>query len=248
MNTQHLDSALNAPSAGTPKTAATLRSRVGVVLHTYQAQNLLQGRKAQPGKPGIMGLTAFSERLKALWHGARHDDPYADWYLLKIERGLRHCEHQYQTLIKALDQHLAQIEEFDITIADSGQPQTLSLRLANPYAFQGLRRLVEYDHVIRSEMTLKHLGTVLPESLQAKVDNSGRLLRRVLSVPQRYCLLNIDRAAVAQGTAQASVAQKRMGVIPADILSGQRLPAIRPLSQVEPSTDASSSNQEATSA
>jgi integrating conjugative element protein (TIGR03761 family) len=221
---------------------------VGVVLHTYQAQNLLHGRKAQNGKPGIMGLTAFSDRLKTLWYGSRHDDPYADWYLLRIEQGLANCQQHYQALFQALDQQLAQLKGFDITLADSRQPQRFSLSLAHPYAFQGLRRLVEYDHLIRRDMTLKHLGEALPSNLQERVKGSGRLLRRVLALPQHYCHLTVNRKAVTQNTAKAQIAHQCMGEIPADILNKQQLPSIRPLLPVDRSTKVPSNNPEATSA
>jgi integrating conjugative element protein (TIGR03761 family) len=247
MNSQTLDSKPSVVTDRRSTSTATLRSRVGVVLHTYQAQNLLHGRKAQNGKPGIMGLTAFSVRLKTLWHGARHDDPYADWYLLRIEQGLANCQQHYQALFQALDQQLAQLTGFDISLADSCQPQQFSLSLAHPYAFQGLRRLVEYDHLIRRDMTLKHLGEELPTSLQERVKGSGRLLRRVLALPQHYCHLTIDRAAVTQQTSQAQLAQKCMGELPADIQNKQRLPIIRPLTKTDLPTEALSNNPEVTS-
>ena len=49
-----------------------------LTLQTRHAQRLLRGRPAGAGKPAIIGLFGFAERLRGIWQGARLDDPYAD--------------------------------------------------------------------------------------------------------------------------------------------------------------------------
>ena len=56
-----------------------LQGEVWLTIQTYQAQSLIRGRRAVDGKPAIMGLIGFADRLKSLWQAVRFDDPYADW-------------------------------------------------------------------------------------------------------------------------------------------------------------------------
>ena len=60
-------------------TPGALQGEVWLTIQTYQAQGLIRGRRAIDGKPAIIGLIGFADRLKSLWQAIRFDDPYADW-------------------------------------------------------------------------------------------------------------------------------------------------------------------------
>ena len=59
-----------------------------LTLETRQAQRMVKGRPGTADKPAIMGLIGFANRLRVIWHGARADDPYADWWLVKVHDAL----------------------------------------------------------------------------------------------------------------------------------------------------------------
>ena len=63
----------------------SLQGEVWLNIQTYQAQSLIRGRRSAEGKPAIIGLVGFAERLKILWQAVRFDDPFADWWLIKVE-------------------------------------------------------------------------------------------------------------------------------------------------------------------
>ena len=65
-----------------------LRAVVTLTLETRQAQRMVKGRSGTVDKPAIMGLIGFANRLRVIWQGARADDPYADWWLVKIHDAL----------------------------------------------------------------------------------------------------------------------------------------------------------------
>ena len=65
-----------------------LRAVVTLTLETRQAQRMVKGRPGTSDKPAIMGLIGFANRLRVIWQGARADDPYADWWLVKIHDAL----------------------------------------------------------------------------------------------------------------------------------------------------------------
>ena len=54
-------------------------------------------------KPAIIGLIGFADRLKSLWQAIRFDDPYADWWLLKVEDAVADTRVQLQGLQQRID-------------------------------------------------------------------------------------------------------------------------------------------------
>lgn len=207
-----------------------LHGEVWLTIQTYQAQSLIHGRRATEGKSAITGLIGFADRLKSLWQAVRFNDPYADWWLLKVEAEVADTRARLQALqqrVNALIQNASSALEF--SVAQSSRPQKVSLQFANPYAFRGAQLLGEYDRLMCAEMTLHHVGIELPGDLVEQLSGSGRWVRRVFALPQGYHALDICRADVRQGTAAAMRAQERMGDIPPDILNGERLPSLRPV-------------------
>ena len=215
-------------------TVGSLHGEVWLTVQSYQAQSLLRGRRASEGKPAIIGLVGFADRLKSLWQAVRQDDPYADWWLIKVEEGIGACRAQLRLLCEQVDNLLASYDCFDITVAQSRQPQRISLQFANPYAFRAAQMLAEYDRLICVFMTLRHLGVEIPQAFDEQFKGSGRWLRRVFALPQDYHFFDVDRCAILQGTQRAQKARERMGDVPDDILVGDRLPSLRPIAFRKP--------------
>ena len=143
-----------------------LQGDVWLTIQTYQAQGLIRGRRAADGKPAIIGLIGFADRLKSLWQAIRFDDPYADWWLLKVEEGIADIRAQ----LGGLQQRMAALmatpsSSLEFVVAQSSRPQRVSLQFANPYAFRAAQLLGEYDHLMCADRTLRHLGIEMPTDL-----------------------------------------------------------------------------------
>ena len=69
-----------------------LRGEVWLTVQSHHAQRLILGRAAALHKPAIVGLVGFADRLRVIWNAARADDPYADWWLIKIDEALERIE------------------------------------------------------------------------------------------------------------------------------------------------------------
>ncbi|MBR9910307.1 MAG: TIGR03761 family integrating conjugative element protein [Gammaproteobacteria bacterium] len=205
-----------------------LHGEVWLTIQTYQAQSLIRGRRAADDKPAIIGLVGFAERLKILWQAVRLDDPYADWWLLKIEEGIAACRSRLQGLQEQLETLLTACDGLEINSAQSSRPQRVALQFANPYAFRAAQMLADYDQLVCTAMTCRHLGIELPGDLALQVNASGRWLRRVFALPQGYHGLELTRGDFIRGTLRAENARERMGALPQEILSGDRLPSLRP--------------------
>jgi integrating conjugative element protein (TIGR03761 family) len=206
-----------------------LRGEVWLNVQTYQAQSLIRGRRGGEGKPAIIGLVGFAERLKVLWQAIRSDDPFADWWLIKVEASIGDVRSQLHRLQEQLQAVLVSVECFDVTFAQSSRPQRVSLQFANPYAFRAAQMLADYDRVMCAWMTVRHLGMDFPTDIAEQVIGSGRWLRRVFALPQSYQYLEVSRSDIHQGTARAAKACECMGDLPQEILDGDKLPSLRPV-------------------
>src|SRR5690606_38405599 len=75
------------PSAG-------LRGEVSLTVHTRYAKSLIGGRPASAGKPAIIGLLGFANRLRVIWRAAKQDDPYAHWWLIRLDAALEDIQER----------------------------------------------------------------------------------------------------------------------------------------------------------
>jgi integrating conjugative element protein (TIGR03761 family) len=236
MNT-HVDLPGEQPIDQPDKTGpGALRGEVWLNVQTYQAQSLIKGRRGGEGKPAIIGLVGFAERLKVLWQAVRSDDPYADWWLVKVEDSIGDVRSQLHRLQEQLQAVLVNVECFEVTFAQSSRPQRVSLQFANPYAFRAAQMLADYDRMVCTWMTARHLGLALPTEVAEQANGSGRWLRRVFALPQSYQYLEISRSDIHQGTARAEKARECMGDLPQEILDGEKLPSLRPVTFQRAST------------
>jgi len=198
-----------------------LRGRVVLTIQTHPAQRLIHGRRSRDGVPAIWGLIGFAERLKTVWQGAREDDPYAHWWLLKVDQSIKQARALIADSHQALQRLLEQDCVLDVSVATSLQPQRVELQFANPYAFLGAQMLAEFDRLICTQLTLNHIGLVLAPAQEQGIKAVERKLRSTFLIPQGYHFFGIDRAAVEQGTATAQRAVARMGSVPTPVLTGE---------------------------
>ncbi len=199
-----------------------LRGQVWLTIQTRQAQRLVRGRAATPTKPAIIGLVGFADRLRLIWQAARNDDPYADWWLVKVHTAIamnlddvRNWQREIRTLLQ-------QMTTMDISIATSSQPYRMPLQFANPYAYQAAQLLSDYDALVCGVLTAHHVGLLDSEGSRGLINSCARKIRATFVIPQSYRFLKIDRATVRLQTGSSQKARHSMGEVPDDILSGER--------------------------
>jgi integrating conjugative element protein (TIGR03761 family) len=212
----------------TAASPGALQGEAWLTLQTRHAQRLVRGRPAAADKPAIIGLFGFAERLRGIWQGARQDDPYADWWLLKIHDALVAAERVIRAGQATLADRLASVPALEVRVAASQKPYRTPLRFANPYAYRGARLLGDYDALARGVLTAAHVGLVDSDDAQRLLGQCAGKIRGVYCVPQGYRFLGVDRSALIQGTALAEQARKAMGEVPEDVLTGERRPPLGP--------------------
>jgi len=213
---------------GQPEQPGALHGQVWLAVQTVQAQRLIHGRKAAPGKPAIIGLVGFADRLRVLWLAARRDDPYADWWLIQVHEAIEGEVTFVRRWQQEMQAFLGQMRAMDIRVATSTKPYRIALQFANPYAYQAALLLSEYDALVCLVLTAYHVGLLENDDKNAVIKGCARRIRAVFMIPQRYRLLKIDREMVRLNKGRSSEARQLMGAVPDDILSGERLAPIAP--------------------
>ena len=216
-----------------------LRGEVWLILQTYQAQQLLRGRARTKDRPVIIGLIGFADRLRVIWQAARSDDPYADWWLIQVHDALQVIDDVIEERQARVTQQLAQIRGMSITVGSSVEPSRIRLQFINPYAYRAARSLARFDNLVCSVATAAHIGLLDTDTRHQILQASGRKLRSLFMLPQRYRLLALDRETVRRKAGRSHEAQLAMGELPASILSGEQQSPLTPrkinfpLSQLE---------------
>ena len=205
-----------------------LRGQAWLTVQTRQAQRLIRGRNGNAVKPAIIGLVGFADRLREIWQAARNDDPYADWWLVKVHEALERVRDLVKNEQAALDAQLDQLTALEVVVAESMKPFRIALQFANPYAYRGAQLIAEYDRFVRTLLTAHHVGVLTGAAMEGLLNTCARKIRGAFAVPQGYHFLNVDRAALQQGTANASRASQLMGEVPEDVLNGARQAPLAP--------------------
>jgi integrating conjugative element protein (TIGR03761 family) len=197
-----------------------LRGVVTLTLETRQAQRLVKGRPGTADKPAIIGLIGFANRLRAIWQGARLDDPYADWWLIKVHDALEVADQALTGSIDAVQSCLATSEAISATPGASMRPARTPLRFSNPYAFRGAHLVAKYDRLVRAVLTARHIGVMTRDDAARICSLGSRQLRRTFLSPLGYRLMGVTRQDVSGSTARNAQARESMGEIPADVVNG----------------------------
>ncbi len=208
-----------------------LRGQVWLTLQTNQARRLIRGRNGTRGKSPIIGLGLFAERLRLIWQASRNDDPYADWWLIKVHEAIEDREALFQRLQGDLDEQLTQMGSIEVAVAVSERPYRMPLQFANPYAYQAARLVSTYDALVCAALTASHIGVLDRASRDRVIELGARKIRGLFMIPQDYRFLRIERSDTQKGNDKSTQAVQLMGTVPDDVLSGERRAPMVPTQQ-----------------
>jgi integrating conjugative element protein (TIGR03761 family) len=217
---------------GQPGTAqhvpGKLRGEVWLTVQTHIAQGLILGRAATADKPAILGLLGFADRLRVIWNAAGADDPYADWWLIKIDEALEYARNRIKSEQAALDAIIEMQSALQIQVAASAEPYRIALKFANPYAFWGAQLIGEFDQVARTVLTAKYVGLLTSTAAHRSLQICTGPIRTLFAVPQGYRPLAIDRDSMNGDGKAVRDAVDVMGELPPTVLSGERKATLTP--------------------
>jgi len=201
----------------------SLRSAMSLTLHTHHASRIWHGRAASDGKPAIIGLNGFLSIMSKMKRGAEQDDPYSDWWMLRIEDKLTTTRAQLQDLRQQVDQVLADIPPA-LSLGENlnVQPVQLPLFVNAQLGFMAVYLLAEYDDLARRLILAHHTALIDRSHLERWLAEGAHGLRSLFSLAYQYRYSGCTRDDFAANNAAARAALEKYGPLPQEVLEGTR--------------------------
>lgn len=220
-----------------------LRSAMSLTLHTHHASRIWHGRAQSEGRPGIMGLSGFVSIMSRVRRGAEQDDPYSDWWMLRIEDKVAETKQRLRLVREQVDQALADIPSA-LSVGDNlnVQPVKLPLFVSSPLGFSAVYLLADYDELARRLLLAHHTALIDRDTLEAWLHDGAHALRSLFSMAQQYRFSGTTRDDFASMNAAARAALEKFGPLPPDVLEGLRRSRFAPPVGRRPRPSAAASN------
>jgi integrating conjugative element protein (TIGR03761 family) len=215
-------------------------ARDTMTLHTLDAYRLFTGRPADAANdvPPIPGGRRFAAVLKSLWHLSAHDNPYADWILIRMYDGLAAARRQLEDAIAVREAQLEQLKRRGLAIAmmASRAPMTVELTFRSPYGYATAETIVEFDYHVRMVKTLVLKDRLSDTEGRAAIRTVGRTLRGLFLEPirwERHLLSEVLRplrrndflpGADTRAGQRVRAAAALFGEVPAAVFTGADVP------------------------
>ncbi|WP_313025463.1 PFL_4669 family integrating conjugative element protein [Pseudomonas lopnurensis] len=203
----------------------SLRSQMSITLHTHHAAIRWFGRRPQADDEGnkrpIIGMPRFISIMDQIKAAAAQNDPYADFWLIKMEERLARARQEIAALQSQVNEVLKQIPPA-ITVEDNVniQPLRLPLFIGCQLGYIGIYLLTEFDTVARGILLIHHTGLIGRREMEQWLDRGAHEVRSVLGLAQQYRHAGVTRDDMAANNARARDAIEKFGVLPQEILEG----------------------------
>ena len=199
----------------------SLRSAMSLTLHTHHASRIWHGRAPSEGKPGIVGLNGFIAIANKIKRGSEQDDPYSDWWMLRIEEKLTQTKETLQTLREQVDRALADVPP-SLSLGDNMnvQPVKLPLFVSAQLGFLAVYFLADYDDLARKLILAHHTALIDRSTLERWLNEGAHALRSLFSLTQQYRYSGCTRDDFAAKNAAARAAIEKLGELPQNVLEG----------------------------
>ncbi|RUS67780.1 hypothetical protein CUZ56_00257 [Saezia sanguinis] len=223
----------------------SLRSQMRLTLHTHHAARMWRGRPPKDGVPGIIGLNGFLAFTNKMARFASQDDPYADWWLIRVEEKLSDVKTRLAEIKEQLEAIYVNVPAA-MSLGENLnlQPANIAIFANSPLGFLAIFLLAEFDEITRQLVLAHHTALIDRNTLDRYLDHCSHHLRSLFTLVQRYRDSQVTREDFAAGNTAASTAIEKFGEIPADILNGTRRSRFAPpiyrreeKTPVEPSPD-----------
>jgi len=216
----------DAPGEIQYKGPGPLRGESTLLLETRRGQMIFEGRKERKDKNklAIIGLRSFASYLRTIWDAAGKNDPYADWWLLKVQRILEEKELWMEEKIKEYEAMLQQFPNMTHEVAHSISPVKRTLRFSIPYSFRGAMLLMQHDQLCKTIMTAHHVGLINTKEEHASLGQSGKAVRTAFQAVAGYRFTGVTRDCIHAMNPVAQKASEIMGPCPSGILDDVVVP------------------------
>ncbi|MGY2172876.1 PFL_4669 family integrating conjugative element protein [Pseudomonas gingeri] len=205
------------------KSLGPLRSSIELTLHTYHAVRVWQGRPADENKPAIIGFAGFVRLMNRMKLGAAQDDPYSDFWMIRMQEKLESSKADLTMVRRNLDQLMSLVPEaLSVSETLNTEPVKVPVFINSPFGFLALYLIVAYDNFVRQAQQCHYVALMSRRDMEHWINSGGRVLRSLFGFAQQYKFSGATRADFAADNDVARQAQERFGTLPLDVLEGTR--------------------------
>ncbi len=218
-----------AQTATSNKRPGALRAQAKMTIHTEKARRLTDPLTLPNGiRPP--GLFRFSSLCQKLCEKSAEGDPYADWFLYRIEQELFKLKNRIKQSTDRL-QKFIEDSGFEVSEASSQKPVTIELSMGNPYGYMAAYVLADFDRLVRLALTCELMGILDRAQCRNMIQPSEKNFRRLLHLPINYKHTGVTRNDIQQNNQVAQRAIELMGKCPGNIVTGKHKPRHAPSSR-----------------
>lgn len=213
-----------APTTSPSRSRARMRSVMTLELHSDIAHDYVRSHiPPDPDAKSQPGLMEFTRQVRGVYTDASHDNPFADWTLLKIEDDIKALRDAIAEARNDLKEKLDAVQASEVEIATTGTPHRDQVEFDTPYAHVLGIAIREFDDLVREGMTAAHVGAIQPRERTALFQAITSRLRRAIMTPHHYPRNRITRSSYDGDGDQVETLESRLGgELPPDVLSGER--------------------------
>ena len=208
-----------------------LRGEATLDIQTRQAQRLVYGRRKTEDKEHIVGLVRYGMNMKRIWTSAGRDDPYADWILFQTETALMEARIKVNTERLDIEECLSTVSSgIHIDVAHSIEPVHIPLQFANAYGYMGAYLIADFDQLVRTVLTARHVGLLTGNESTHALYQTSRMVRRAFAFSSQWKFSLVTRTDVRNNTPMAAKAKELMPKIdlPTGVIEGDLRAEIAP--------------------
>jgi len=205
-------------------------------IHTPEASTLFFGR----AENNVVGLLYFGQQMSRIWDAAEQDDPYADWYLLKIYDAIIKARQQLTAVIQEYQRHIQHTyRSTTVNLAPffSERPLVRSLWFRTPYGYLAANVIADFDELMRIILTAQCVGVLLKPAPDKIIAEWTAKIVALLQLPFTWQSFNVTRNAVNTEQANAIAAEKAMGQCPEAVLNRSLRSPFAPLIKTNTPTE-----------
>lgn len=189
-----------------------LKTSVSLTFHTQFSMGLIHGSK-QNENSYIVGLFAFSAKLKAIYIDKSKDNPFADQFILAALTKYIEAEKVVKEVESFCKKEMENLETLEINLspAKNKNPQEVSFTFSIPFCYKMAFLISRYDNCIRSLEALEQMTFITDTERYVRIDLMSKSFRSMFHCLEQYKRINIDSTDIALNNKKAKEAIKLMG-------------------------------------
>lgn len=208
----------------------SIKSDVSLMLHSKEALKIFMGRKENKaeGIHHIPGVSVYAKLLRTIWGSCLAGNPFAKYWIKKIEEKLDESKEDLQAYFDQLEQQQPVSKRLNISKSISVKPVKVNLNFATPYTYKVVYCLVLFDEIVTKLITLRHIALISPVEFDRGVKESRGAINRVLNAIGGFKPIALTLNDVREGNETYLEAVELMGELPEIIVKNQYTPEFFP--------------------